>query len=86
MKLFDIGFLTVTLKDIIDIGIVTFLFYKLYDILRGSLALRLLGVVLSIFLVWKLVGLMQFRLLKSILDASSNFSYVVNNTVINNSK
>ncbi len=69
MKLFDIGFLTVTLKDIIDIGIVTFLFYKLYDILRGSLALRLLGVVLSIFLVWKLVGLMQFRLLKSILDA-----------------
>ncbi|RMG18755.1 MAG: TIGR00159 family protein [Bacteroidetes bacterium] len=69
MKLFEIGFITVTLKDILDIGIVTFIFFKLYEMLKGSVALRLLGVVFSIFLIWKVVGLLQFRLLKSILDA-----------------
>lgn len=69
MKLFEIGFLTVTFKDILDISIVTFVFFKLYQMLKGSLALRLLGVVVSIFLLWKMVGLLQFRLLKSILDA-----------------
>lgn len=69
MKLFDIGFLTVTLKDILDVSIVTFVFFKLYQTLKGSIALRLLGVVLTIFLFWKVVGLLQFRLLKTILDA-----------------
>lgn len=69
MELFEIGFLSVTLKDIIDVGIVTFIFYKLYDMLKGSLSIRLLGVVFTIFLLWKVVALMELRLLKSIMDA-----------------
>ncbi len=38
MELFKIGFLTVTLVDILDIAIVTFIFYRLYLIMRGTIA------------------------------------------------
>ncbi len=68
MELFKIGFVSVRLVDIIDISVVTFLFFKLHDILKGSMALRVMGVIFSIFLSWKLVDLLDFRLLKSILD------------------
>ncbi len=68
MELFEIGFVKIRLVDILDISIVTFLFYKLYESLRGSLAIRVTSVVISIFLLWKVVELLDFRLLKSILD------------------
>lgn len=68
MELFKIGFITVRLVDIMDITIVSFLFYKLYEILRGSLAIRVIVAVISIFFLWKMVELLDFVLLKSILD------------------
>lgn len=68
MELFNIGFVTVRLVDVIDISVVTFLFYKLYESLRGSLAIRVTSVIISIFLIWKIVILLEFRLLGSILN------------------
>lgn len=38
MELFKIGFITVTLMDVIDILIVTYIFYKLYLVMRGTIA------------------------------------------------
>ncbi len=38
MELFKIGFLSVKLIDIIDILIVTYVFYKLYTIMKGTIA------------------------------------------------
>jgi len=68
MELFKIGFVTIRLVDIIDISVVTFLFYKLYELLRGSLALRIIIALGFVFLIWKLVDLLDMLLLKSILD------------------
>lgn len=68
MELFKIGFVTIRLVDIIDISIVTFLFYKLYNLLRGSIAFRIVTAILAVFLFWKLVDLLDLVLLKSILD------------------
>ncbi|WNJ20852.1 diadenylate cyclase [Pontibacter sp. G13] len=68
MELFDVGFVTVRLVDILDISIVTFLFYLVYDKLRGSLALRITGVIISTFVLWKVVDLLDFRLLGTILQ------------------
>lgn len=68
MGLFDIGFVTVRLVDLLDIFLVTILFYKLYQSLRGRMAVRIIGIVLGIFLTWKIVALLEFKLLKSILD------------------
>jgi uncharacterized protein (TIGR00159 family) len=68
MELFKIGFLTVRLVDILDVAIVTYLFYKLYQILRGTVATRIVGAVAVIFLLWKIVDVLEMQLLKSILD------------------
>ncbi len=38
MELFKIGFLSVKLIDIIDVLIVTYVFYKLYTIMKGTIA------------------------------------------------
>ncbi len=68
MELFKIGFITVRLVDIIDISVVTFLFYKLYELLRGSIALRIILAILFVFVGWKVVDLLDMVLLRSILD------------------
>lgn len=68
MGLFEVGFITVRLVDLLDILLVTILFYKLYQSLRGRMAVRIIGIVMGIFLAWKIVALLEFKLLKSILD------------------
>lgn len=46
-ELFQIGFLNVTLIDIIDIALVSFIFYKLYTVMRGTIAAQIfVGLVL----------------------------------------
>ena len=50
MELFKIGFITVTLLDVIDILIVTYIFYKLYLVMRGTIASQIfVGLTFIIF-------------------------------------
>ncbi len=47
MELFNIGFLQVTLIDLLDIALVSLIFYKLYMIMRGTIAAQIfVGLVL----------------------------------------
>jgi diadenylate cyclase len=48
MELFKIGFLSVGLTDIIDILLVSFLFYRLYLAMRGTIAIQIFGGLLLI--------------------------------------
>jgi diadenylate cyclase len=49
MELFRIGFLSVTLVDLIDVALVSFLFYRLYVVMRGSIAVQIfVGLVLIV--------------------------------------
>ncbi len=41
MDLFHIGFIPVSVIDIIDIAIVAFIFYKLYQVMRGTVAAQI---------------------------------------------
>lgn len=51
IELFKIGFLPVTLLDIIDIILVTAIFYKVYNIIRGTIAAQIFyGLLLVLFL------------------------------------
>ncbi|MBL4655216.1 MAG: TIGR00159 family protein [Bacteroidia bacterium] len=67
MELFDIGFLTIRLWDIIDILLVAYLLYQLYALLRGSVAINIFIGLLSIYLLWLLVKALQMQLLAGIL-------------------
>lgn len=47
MELVKIGFLSVTLIDVIDIFLVSFIFYKLYSVMRGTIAAQIfIGLIL----------------------------------------
>lgn len=48
MELFKIGFLTVKIVDIIDILIVAYVFYKLYTVMRGTIASQIFFALLLI--------------------------------------
>jgi diadenylate cyclase len=49
--LFKIGFLTVTFADVIDIIIVTFIIYKLFTVLRGTIAAQIfIGLIIVLLL------------------------------------
>ena len=51
MELFKIGFLSIGIADLVDIGLVSFLFYRLYVALRGSVAAQIfVGLVLIILM------------------------------------
>lgn len=48
MELFKIGFISVGLVDIIDVALVSFLFYRLYVALRGTIAVQIFAGLLLI--------------------------------------
>ena len=46
-EIFKIGFLSVTFLDIIDITIVSYIVYKVYQILKGTIAAKIfLGLII----------------------------------------
>ncbi len=49
--LFKIGFLSISVIDVLDVLLVAYIFYKLYTFLRGSIAARMLIGLLFIILV-----------------------------------
>jgi diadenylate cyclase len=55
MELFKVGFITVTLIDVIDILIVTYIFYKLYLVMRGTIAAQIF-VGLTLIIVISLIA------------------------------
>ncbi len=65
--LFDVGFLSIRIWDILDILIVGYLIYQLFTILRGSIAFNIFIGVLFIFLVSFLVQFLEMELLSMIL-------------------
>ncbi|MDN3202730.1 diadenylate cyclase CdaA [Algoriphagus sediminis] len=65
--LFKIGFLEVSIVNMIDIALVAALLYQIYKLLKGSVAIKIFLGFLSIYLIYLLVGALRMELLSSIL-------------------
>lgn len=77
MDLFKIGFLTIRLIDIIDIGIVAFLLYKLYTLLRGGVAINIFIGLLSVYVLYLIfVKVLKMQLLGTILGQFMGLGFV----------
>ena len=64
----DIGFIPITIWDFIDVFIVGYLIFRIYKLLRGSVAFNiLLGVILLYTTSW-LVGALKMDMLNTILN------------------
>lgn len=68
LKLFDLGFLTVELRDLIDIVLVAFLMYRLYKLIKGSLAINIILGLVSIYMIWIASEAFQLHLFSAILN------------------
>jgi len=67
MLLFDIGFLSIRIWDILDILIVGYLIFQLFKLLRGSIAYNIFIGVLLLFIVSLLVQFLEMELLSMML-------------------
>ena len=69
-------FIEVRVVDLIDIFLVASLLYTLYYLLRGTAAINIFLGIVSIFLIWKLVSLLQMELLSEILGAFVSVGFI----------
>lgn len=77
MDLFNIGFLTIRLVDLIDIAIVTVLLYKLYNLLRGGVAINIFIGLLTVYaLYWICVKVLSMELLGTILGQFISLGFI----------
>jgi len=67
IELFKIGFLTVTFLDVIDILIVGFIVYKLYALLRGTIAAQIFVGLIIILIISFAAQAVQFKALNWLL-------------------
>ncbi|HYX08489.1 MAG TPA: TIGR00159 family protein, partial [Bacteroidales bacterium] len=60
-------FITLRVLDVIDILLVAYLMYKLYMLIRGTVAINIFIVIFSVYLLWLIVKALNMQLLGSIL-------------------
>lgn len=66
--MFGIGFLEIKWVDVVDILAVTFLLYQLYQLVRGTVALKIFSGFLSLYILFLFVQATQMELLTAILS------------------
>ncbi len=75
--LFKIGFLPIRIWDVLDIFIVGYLMYQLYKLLRGTIAFNIFVGVLTLYVVWWIVGQLQMDLLSQVLNQFASVGVIV---------
>ena len=63
----DLLFINIGFSDIIDILLVAFLIYSIYKLVKGTVAINIFFGLVTIFFIWKLVGMLQMKMLDEIL-------------------
>lgn len=61
------GLPTLRWVDFLDIIVVTFLLYEVYILIRGTNALKIIAGLFAVFLLWKVVNILEMKMLSEIL-------------------
>jgi uncharacterized protein (TIGR00159 family) len=64
-----LNFIEIKFLDIIDIFLVAFLLYALYNLLKGTVAINIFFGIVAFYLLWKLVTALEMKLLSEIFGA-----------------
>lgn len=67
MELFKVGFLSITLSDVIDIALVSFIAYRVYMAMRGTIAMQILVGLLLVLVSSFLAQALGLKAMSSIL-------------------
>ncbi|HPT03921.1 MAG TPA: diadenylate cyclase CdaA [Bacteroidales bacterium] len=66
----------IRLLDVIDILLVALLLYELYNLLKGTAAINIFFGIISVFVVWKVVKVLEMELLAEILGAFISVGFI----------
>lgn len=69
-------FITLRWLDVLDIIIVAFLLYQLYNIVRGTNAVNIFFGILLLYIVWILVKALNMHLLATILGQFISVGFI----------
>lgn len=63
------GFLKIRLLDVLDILMVAFILYEIYNLLKGSVSINMFFAIVAMFFIWRITDALQMELLREILGA-----------------
>ncbi|MFT4761394.1 MAG: diadenylate cyclase [Paraglaciecola sp.] len=75
--LFDIGFLSIRIWDVLDVAIFGYLIYRVYKLLRGSIAFNIFIGVVMLYVAWWLVSALKMDLLSILLSQFASVGVIV---------
>ena len=61
------GLFSLRIVDIIDIVLFAFLLYEIYNLIKGTAAIRIFIGIIAVYVIWKVVKTLQMQLLTEIL-------------------
>jgi len=70
------AFINIRLLDVIDILLVSFLLYELYNLVKGSVTLNIFFGVVAIFFIWRITDVLHMDLLREILGAFFSLGFI----------
>ena len=71
-----LAFISIRLLDILDIVLVAFLLYELYNLLRGTAAINIFLGILAVLLTWRLVTALEMELLSKIFGGFISVGFI----------
>ncbi len=75
--LISIGFLPITIWDLLDVAVVSYLFYQLNRLVRGSVASNIFIGVITLYILYFVVGLLGMQMLRAILAQFVSIGVIV---------
>lgn len=69
-------FITIRLLDVIDIVLVAYLMFEIYNLIKGTAAIRIFIGIVTVFLIWRLVRILQMEMLSEILGAFISVGFI----------
>lgn len=72
-----LDFISIRLTDVIDILLVALVLYKLYRLMKGTVAINIFMGIISIYILWKVVSLLQMDMLSEILGQFVSVGVIV---------
>jgi len=71
-----LAFIEIKFLDILDIILVAFLLYELYNLLKGTVAINIFFGIVAFYFLWKLVTALEMKLLSEIFGAFISVGFI----------
>jgi diadenylate cyclase len=76
VPLFLSGLFKLSIIDIIDIILFAFLLYQVYNLVKGTAAIRIFIGIIAVYLIWRIVRALQMELLSEILGQFISVGFI----------